>query len=312
MLAAACCLQGGRAAGPDGIPAEVVKVAVASQPDCVLNVFNSLFKTGKFPARWKIGRLALIPKASEGAIKKVRPICILNAVGKLYERLIKGRLQKHVDTAEALDDAQFGFRPKLCTVDAIRRVMQLAEFANSGSARSRDWCVLITLDVKNAFNSLRWTSIVNALEETGTPQHLINIVKQYLTDRWLYTDAGPLRVSSGVPQGSVLGPLLWNISYNGVLRLMVGDSVKMVAFADDLAVVSWARTICELQKQTDNALETINKWFSSTGLSLATHKTEAVLLCGGRRIVEQVVFRLGKDRIVPKESLRYLGVRLPD
>lgn len=139
---------------------------------------------------------------------------------------------------------------------------------------------------------------------------MTNIIRHYLTDRLLLTEVGVLQVSCGVPQGSVLGPLLWNMSYDGVLRLQLNDNVKLIAFADDLAVVSWARTMDGLKDQTNAALNVIHKWFSKSGLKLATHKTEAVLLIGGRRVTDQVVFRLGVDNVVPKDSLRYLGVRL--
>lgn len=142
LTAAAGCLQGGRAAGPDGVPAEVVRIAVASNPAHILKVFNSLLKGGIFPTLWKQGRLALLPKASGNHSRKVRPICILNAISKLFEKMIKERLKDHATTTGALNDEQFSFRRKLSTVDAIHRVLQLAEFANSGSARRKDWSCL--------------------------------------------------------------------------------------------------------------------------------------------------------------------------
>lgn len=96
----------------------------------------------------------LIPKKKD----KYRPICLLNACGKLYEQLIKIRLEKDLDEHGGLSDRQFGFQRGLSTTDAIMEVTKLARFANSGTwgkRSSKDLCALTMLDVRNAFNSAK-------------------------------------------------------------------------------------------------------------------------------------------------------------
>ena len=100
---------------------------------------------------------------------------------------------------------------------------------------------MVTLDIKNAFNSAKWDRIMEALAKMQVPGHLQRIVASYFTDRVLKydTESGPkeYRVTGGVPQGSVLGPLLWNIMHDGLLKLALPSEARLVAFADDVAVV---------------------------------------------------------------------------
>lgn len=163
---------------------------------------------------------------------------MLNEGGKLYERLINNRLKKEIERTGGLADFQFGFRKGRSTVDALCRVKEIAQFANSGALQRREYCLLITVDVKNAFNSVPWRRIVRALDRKRVNPHLISVIKSYLSDRAvLVGDAGRLEVTCGVPQGSVLGPTLWNLFYDGVLRLEVPDGVVLMRYADDLAII---------------------------------------------------------------------------
>jgi hypothetical protein len=137
------------------------------------------------------------------------------------------------------------------------------------------------------------------------------MVQTYLTDRTVTTMDGAhqVRMSCGVPQGSVLGPTLWNFMYDEVLRMEIPVGVRLVAFADDLAVVAMASQREDLERLVDGTLERVSDWMREAGLRLATRKTEAVLLTDKRR-PRRIVFHLEGEEIVPKESVRYLGVRL--
>lgn len=85
-------------------------------------------------------------------------------------------------------------------------------------------------------------------------------------------------VTCGVPQGSVMGPFLWNIFYDGVLRLPVRDGVRIIAFADDVAVVAVAHNAELIEQIVNPTLEDIAGWMSSNGLRLAPEKSECVVL----------------------------------
>jgi len=93
-----------------------------------------------------------------------RPICLLNTVGKLFERLIKRRMEKHLVENDDLNERQFGFRKGRSTMDAMRKVMDVVEAAGSGPHRRRQLCVIVALDVANAFNTAKWKKIEQSLQ----------------------------------------------------------------------------------------------------------------------------------------------------
>lgn len=116
-------------------------------------------------------------------------------------------------------------------------------------------------------------------------------------------------VTCGVPQGSVLGPSLWNIFYVGVLRLPVREGVRIIAFADDVAVVAVAHNAELIEQIVNTTLEDIGGWMTSNGLRLAPEKSECVVLTKEYSYRDPRLFIQG-CQVPVKRSLRYLGVQL--
>ncbi|CAI6355819.1 unnamed protein product [Macrosiphum euphorbiae] len=137
---------------------------------------------------------------------------------------------------------------------------------------------MLTLDVQNAFNSASWTAIIKALERTDTPKYLQNVLGQYLSDRRIIvekSDGAPsvIEMSCGVPQGSVLGPVLWNLMYDGLLSIELPVDTELIAFADDVAIVCTAQVPCILEESLGKALQDVVTWMTNNELQLALHKT---------------------------------------
>jgi hypothetical protein len=239
LLEATGKIRTGKAAGPDGVGPEIVRAVLSAVTQVALGVINGLLKARAFPREWKTAKLVLKPKGmvTSDGMRKFRPICLLESLGKLYEKLIKNRLIKELDEKGRLSDDQYGFRKGRSTSDAIKEVWKMAKFANEGSWGRKDFCALTTLDVE-------------ALEGKEISEYLVDLVKSYLSDRKLIVGEGRVvYVTCGVPQGSVLGPTLWNVMYDAVLRSELPVGARTIAFADDLALVTMARKEEELMHQ---------------------------------------------------------------
>ncbi|KAL1454469.1 hypothetical protein WDU94_010715 [Cyamophila willieti] len=287
-----------KAPGPNGILPEIVKCAVKAVPNYILEVMNSILLRGDFPSRWKKARVVLLPKPGKPAFQpsSYRPLCLLDTFGKLLEGLLIKRMMEELGD-HGLSDDQFGFRPGRSTVDAIQRVYSIADDERKKSRRRRGLCLLVTLDVRNAFNLAPWREIIDSLERKNVPVYMVKTFMAYFHDRWIFTTNGtPIKTSAGVPQGSVASPTLWNLLYDGVLELELPRGVSLVAYADDLAVVTVARTAPELEESANRALGCISNWMTSHGLALAPEKSEAVLLIG-RKTCGPVQFHINGTQI---------------
>jgi len=145
------------------------------------------------------------------------------------------------------------------------------------------FCLAIGIDIRNAFNSIKWNDILTALETWNTPSYLVKMFQSYFSNRYGTTDQGPLNrgldfeIMGGVPRGSVVGPLLWNVTFDRVLKEPLNHGSKLMGFADDTLVLVSANTVRDLEYRANNALQKVEQRINSLGLEIATNKTEAVM-----------------------------------
>lgn len=259
----------------------------------------------------------LLPKPGkpQGDPSAYRPICLLDTVGKLLEKIIVNRLEKYTESENGLSNMQFGFRKGKSTVDAIRAVIETAEAAKSQQRRGNRYCAIVTLDVKNAFNSASWEAIAESLHSIRVPEYLCRILQSYFQNRILMyeTDRGRKTVSitAGVPQGSVLGPTLWNAMYDGVLKLDLPRGVKIVGFADDVVLTVIGESRKEVEVLAMEAINTVEDWMRQKKLAIAHHKTELVVI-SNRKAVQQAKITVGEQDIDSQRVVKHLGVMIDD
>lgn len=200
------------APGPDGITSKMLKHINGLIPNKLNNVFNECLISGIFPIEWRKSRLVLLKKEGkpDGEASSYRPICLTEEVTKLYERIINKRITEHLNTQERqIAELQYGFRIGRSTTDAI---IAVKERINSIKRRG-NYAIAISIDIKNAFNSIKWNIVERATKEINLPYYLQKIISEYLRGgEILYQDrSGSIKrrkTFCGVPQGSVLGPTL--------------------------------------------------------------------------------------------------------
>jgi hypothetical protein len=196
-------MSSGKAGGPSGIPNEILKRIVLAKPRSTLNIYNACLNESKFPSTWKKAKLVLLHKGPGKPVEapsSYRPICLLDTPGKLLERLLLLRLDSFLDTRrDGRAENQFGFRKGISTESAVEAVTKLATHAATGNWRQKELCVLVTLDVKNAFNSLQWPVIDESLRNKGTPEYLVRMIRSWLSGRQLLV--GEQRISRAVTCG---------------------------------------------------------------------------------------------------------------
>ena len=179
-----------KAPGLDGVPGLAIKTAALNVSYIFKDTFNACLSEGIFPAQWKIQRLVLLPKGNKPPDEPsvYRSLCMLDIAGKLFERIISIILEAAMQQVSGLSDNQFSFRKGRSTIDAIDRVVSVAENAVSVIRCTKRMCAIIGLDVRNAFNIARWDKIMLVLEDLSVPLYLRRDISSYLTDRTLLYD----------------------------------------------------------------------------------------------------------------------------
>lgn len=304
---AARSLKPNIAPGPDGISNKVVRSVVSLNPHALLQVYNTCLENGTFPDTWKNARLVLIRKGDKplDAPSSYRPLCLLDCLGKLLEKILDNRLRSFLDANDGLHDRQFGFRKGRSTIDALNTLKD--------SITPNQKTGILTLDIKNAFNSAPWKAIADALYEKEVPGQMQHMINSYLENRTLSFGEGEeetrIDVTCGVPQGSVIGPTLWNMLYDGLLRTRLPMGVEYLVFADDVALVARARDSIALGQLLTSSAEIVHDWLTRVGLSLAEQKSEAMIVTK-TRTYNDINITVNGYQVPSTKCIKYLGLHI--
>ena len=308
-------INSNKASGPDGIHGKILKKCASSLTHPLSILFKLSYNTGSLPKEWKLAHVVPIhKKGSKENVENYRPISLTSLVMKSFERIVKDKLISQ--TSHLLDDRQHGFlSKKSCTTNMVNFCDSLAVSLND--------CVqtdVIYFDFAKAFDSVNHDLILLKLKHLfNIDGRLLKFVKEYLRDREqrvlignCVSDCKP--VLSGVPQGSILGPILFVLFINDLLRGLSPRTCSAL-YADDTKI--WRRIITEDDiRILQNDITHLNNWALQNKMKFHASKCKVVsvahrphLLLGILPFI-QYHYNLGGKTLDYADSEKDLGVEI--
>src|SRR6218665_3900001 len=261
-----------RAEGPDGVDPLVGKRTIHSTAEIVAEIINSSFETGQIHPDLKKGKITPIFKQGDREnMSNYRPISILSFFAKIMEKAMSNRLTNYIEKIAILYPHQIGFRPGYSTDMALINIQDLITEAID----TKKFAIGIFLDLAKAFDKVDHKILLKKLEFYGIRGTPLLWFKSYLTDRSQHVNYNGILssfrpITSGVPQGSNLGPLLFLIYINDLPN--AAKSLKLVLFADDTNAFYSHESLSELNKIINSDLKLLDEWFRTNCLSLNAKK----------------------------------------
>ena len=243
----------------------MVKHLPRSGMDFLLHIFNLSWSSHSFPSIWKTSSIIPIHEMGKplDSPASFRLISLTSCVSKLLERIILSRLLFFLESNSILSPRQAGFRPGRSTLDQILYLSQsISDEFNKPRPGSRT--ILSTIDFSKAFDSVWYPALFHKLISAGLPLCFARWTQSFLSDRracvvFQNHKSRSFRVRRGVPQGSVLGPVLFSLSIND-LPASLPSSVSCFLYADDLAIWSSSPSVPTAVEATQGALFRLERW----------------------------------------------------
>ncbi|XP_076658781.1 uncharacterized protein LOC143362464 [Halictus rubicundus] len=235
------------------------------------NIFNSMYTMNEFPLSWKKSFVHFINKIEGNGL---RPISLTSCSCKLFESMIKGRMQWWAEHESLIPPSQQGFRKgRSCSDNLVNLTLKIEE-----AFMEKSEVLAAFLDVQGAFDNVDCNILLARLADLGSPRNLLLFIKFLTHERQIYSATSPSKprlVFRGVPQGGVLSPLLYILYVSDTTR-NIPRNVYVSQFADDIAIYVKFKIVKRAQSTLTNAINIISKNLHQIGLTLTPHKTKLI------------------------------------
>jgi len=307
--------------GHDEIPTKVVKASINSFLDPITHIINLSLSTGIIPSQLKKAKVIPIYKTSRhDLMKNYRPISLLPSFSKIFEKIMFNKIMSFLNSQNILYKHQYGFRPKHSTIHPVLHLLsKCAEFNNT---QPKKYTMSIFCDLSKAFDVINHEILIKKLEYYGIRGIVKDWILNYLSDRTQFVQfenckSGTCIIEFGVPQGSILGPLLFLLYVNDIAESTTGN---ILSFADDTSLFFGETNIQKLYKTANIEVGNLYDWFCANKLSLNASKTKFIVL---RPSYQKIDFtgltvringvqlsQIGKD--FDEQYTKFLGVNIDE
>lgn len=264
------------ATGLDGVNPKFFKIIFPYLVPYVTHIFNTILSTSIFPEKWKIAKIIPIPKSSND----FRPIAILPFLSKAFELIVYQQINRHLEKFSLLSSRQSGFRAKMGCITALVDVIEdIRHYLDEDKVS-----FLLLLDHTKAFDSIdHYISKYKLKNLFGFSTSATNLISSYLSQRKQSvfhenSVSEPLELTKGVPQGSILGPVLFSLYINDLPKKINDCQIHM--YADDVQLYK-ACKIDEISccvTSINNTLLNISEWARNNKLSLNPSKSKCLII----------------------------------
>jgi len=275
------------------------------------NIINQAFTKGIFPEVLKIAKVIPIFKGNNPEIvSNYRPISILPTISKIFEKAMHLQLENYFEDNNLFFENQYGFRKAHSTELACLHLVEKSIW----SLENNQIPFNIYVDLRKAFDTIDHEILLSKLDYYGIKNMALDLLRSYLTNRKQFVQCETAKsqinvIRTGVPQGSILGPLLFTIYINDLHRAT--DLFEIIIYADDTALCGSVSTLNdESIKLIHEHLEKISNWLKLNKLSPNNDKTKYMLFHNKQKIITPVTINFDGKSIESVNHFKYLGITL--
>lgn len=303
---------GNTSPGYDDVPMTIIKRVAPKIAPIIKHLCNCSFISGTFPEKMKIARVVPIYKSGDKTLpKNYRPVSILPVFSKVLEKLACNRLETFCNENNILCNSQFGFRKNRTTETAL---ITLTE-AIIKAMENKQHTVGVFLDLSKAFDTIDHTILLSKLQHYGIRGNALNWFKSYLSNRkqyvqYNYVNSNLQSLSCGVPQGSILGPILFLLYINDIVNS--SSFLNYILFADDSNMYASHSSLNTLITRINEELRSVNGWVLSNKLTLNFSKSHYMIFSRKKNNPITTSIIIGDNILKHENVTKFLGVMVDD